>query len=151
MRQLAFIPGWRAGLPAICRPHSRQCEAGLTVWDRVGIAGRQARCRPSCPGDRDTTLSPVNGGQVIAQARAATDLKNIVSRGQVSGGMSYTRTVETDGSGRPVLEQWVLQGAGHAWFSDSAADSYTEPRGPDASRERMSFFLERSTTEASVQ
>jgi poly(3-hydroxybutyrate) depolymerase len=102
-------------------------------------------------GDRDTTVSPINGDQVIAQARVATDLRTTTSRGQAPGGISYTRTVETDESGRPVLEQWVLHGAGHAWSGGSAAGSYTEPRGPDASREMMRFFLEQSTTAASVQ
>jgi poly(hydroxyalkanoate) depolymerase family esterase len=102
-------------------------------------------------GDRDTTVSPINGDQVIAQARVATDLRTTTSRGQAPGGISYTRTVETDESGRPVLEQWVLHDAGHAWSGGSAAGSYTEPRGPDASREMMRFFLEQSTTAASVQ
>jgi poly(hydroxyalkanoate) depolymerase family esterase len=96
-------------------------------------------------GDRDTTVSPVNGDQVITQSKAAADLGTTVSRGETPGGISYTRTVHADESGRPVLEQWVVHGAGHAWSGGSAAGSYTEPRGPDASREMMRFFLQHQT------
>jgi poly(hydroxyalkanoate) depolymerase family esterase len=93
-------------------------------------------------GDRDTTVNPVNGDQVIAQSRAGSDLQTTVSRGQAPGGISYTRTVACDDSGHPMLEHWVLHGAGHAWSGGSPSGSYTEPRGPDASREMMRFFLE---------
>jgi poly(hydroxyalkanoate) depolymerase family esterase len=97
-------------------------------------------------GDRDTTVNPINGDQVIAQAKAAADLRTTVSRGEAPGGMGYTRTLQADESGRPMLEHWVLHGAGHAWSGGSAAGSYTEPRGPDASREMMRFFLEQPVT-----
>ncbi|MGO4706416.1 PHB depolymerase family esterase [Microvirga sp. 2MCAF38] len=93
-------------------------------------------------GDRDTTVNPVNGDQVIAQSRAIADLRVTVSHGEARGGIRYTRTVQTDETGRPMLEQWVLHGVGHAWSGGSAAGSYTEPRGPDASREMMRFFLQ---------
>ena len=93
-------------------------------------------------GDRDTIVHPVNGDQVIAQAKAAADLRTTVTRGEAAGGMSYTRIVQADELGRPMLEQWVLHGAGHAWSGGSPAGSYTEPRGPDASREMMRFFLQ---------
>jgi poly(3-hydroxybutyrate) depolymerase len=92
-------------------------------------------------GDRDTTVNPVNGDQVIAQSKAGSDLHTTTSRGVASGGMAYTCVVETDRSGRPAIEQWVLHGAGHAWSGGSPAGSYTEPRGPDASREMLRFFL----------
>jgi poly(hydroxyalkanoate) depolymerase family esterase len=93
-------------------------------------------------GDRDTTVNPVNGDQVIAQSKAGSDLHVTTTRGLSPGGMAYTRSVETDGSGHPVLEQWVLHGAGHAWSGGSPTGSYTEPRGPDASREMLRFFLQ---------
>ena len=95
-------------------------------------------------GDRDTTVSPVNGDQVIAQAKAAAELQLTISHGQSAGGVKYTRTVQVDGSGCPVLEHWVLHGSGHAWSGGSPAGSYTDPRGPDASREMLRFFLETS-------
>jgi poly(hydroxyalkanoate) depolymerase family esterase len=93
-------------------------------------------------GDRDTTVSPINGDQVIAQSKAGSDLQTTVSRGQAPGGISYTRTVACDDGGHPMLEHWVLHGAGHAWSGGSPSGSYTEPKGPDASREMMRFFLE---------
>ncbi|MBM6584480.1 PHB depolymerase family esterase, partial [Microvirga sp. BT689] len=93
-------------------------------------------------GDRDTTVSPINGDQVIAQSKAGADLQTTVSRGQAPGGINYTRTVACDDSGHPMLEHWVLHGAGHAWSGGSPSGSYTEPKGPDASREMMRFFLE---------
>ena len=92
-------------------------------------------------GDRDTTVSPVNGDQVIAQSRAGADLRPTVSRGQSEGGTAYTRTVQEGEGGRPILEQWVLHGTGHAWSGGSQTGSYTDPRGPDASREMLRFFF----------
>ena len=91
-------------------------------------------------GDGDTTVNPINGDQVIAQAKAAANLRLTVSRGEAPGGIGYVRSIQSDESGRPVLEQWVLHGAGHAWSGGSPAGSYTEPRGPDASREMLRFF-----------
>ena len=99
-------------------------------------------------GDRDNIVSPVNGDHVIAQSKAAADLELTISHGQSAGGLKYTRTVQADGSGRPILEQWGLHGAGHAWSGGSPAGSYTEPLGPDASREMLRFFLEISKRSA---
>jgi poly(hydroxyalkanoate) depolymerase family esterase len=91
-------------------------------------------------GDRDTTVNLVNGDQVITQAKAAAHLRVEVIQGE-AGGVPYTRTVHVNEGGRPVLEQWVLHGGGHAWSGGSTVGSYTDPRGPDASREMVRFFL----------
>jgi poly(hydroxyalkanoate) depolymerase family esterase len=100
-------------------------------------------------GDRDTIVNPLNGDQVIAQSKAAAILRTTVSRGEAPGEISYTRIVQTDEDGRPMLEQWVLHDAGHAWSGGSPAGSFTEPRGPDASREMMRFFLEHALSKCS--
>ena len=63
-------------------------------------------------------------------------------KGQVPDGHSYTRTVHVDEAGRAFTEHWVIQGAGHAWSGGSAAGSYTDPHGPDATREMLRFFQE---------
>src|SRR4029453_17032496 len=95
-------------------------------------------------GDADQTVNPVNGDQVIAQATPAAKLETTVVRGKAPGGVSYIRTIRSDGTGRSMLEHWVLQGAGHAWSGGSPDGSYTDPRGPDASREMVRFFLQHS-------
>ncbi|WP_237213339.1 extracellular catalytic domain type 1 short-chain-length polyhydroxyalkanoate depolymerase [Falsiroseomonas oryziterrae] len=91
--------------------------------------------------DHDTTVHPVNGDHVIAQS-GARSLKTEVQRGQQPGGHAWSRTLHTDGEGRVLLEQWLVHGGGHAWSGGSASGSYTDPRGPDASRAMLRFFLE---------
>jgi poly(hydroxyalkanoate) depolymerase family esterase len=95
-------------------------------------------------GDRDATVHPKNGDQILERAMKTTSPQRKVHRGQVPGGHSYTRTIFTDASGRGILEHWSIHGAGHAWSGGSPVGSYTDPRGPDATREMLRFFLEHS-------
>jgi len=103
-------------------------------------------------GDRDTTVHPRNGEQVIVQfsragahaaaqpgSGAARDVR--VERGEVPNGRAYTRTTYHHPSGSPHVEQWTIHGAGHAWSGGSTCGSYTDPRGPDATKEMLRFFL----------
>jgi poly(hydroxyalkanoate) depolymerase family esterase len=95
-------------------------------------------------GDKDTTVNAVNGDQVIAQAKGAAELRTTVIEGEAASGMGYTRTIQSDDSGRPILEEWMLHGAGHAWSGGNTAGSYTDPRGPNASAEMIRFFFQQS-------
>jgi poly(hydroxyalkanoate) depolymerase family esterase len=92
-------------------------------------------------GDRDKTVHPRNGAKIVEQA-----LAHIAAGAQRSeqsamqGGQRYTRVVYEAGARRPVAELWTLHGTAHAWSGGSAAGSYTDSRGPDASAEMMRFF-----------
>ncbi len=100
-------------------------------------------------GDQDNTVHPRNADHVFAQRRTAKLQKNI-HRGRAPGGHAYTRTIHTDASGRTMFEHWEIHGAGHAWSGGSSAGSYTDPRGPDAAREMLRFFLEHRNRPAAL-
>jgi len=95
-------------------------------------------------GNRDTTVHPKNGDQIIEQSARAMRPTTKVLRGRVPDGHAYTRAVLTDGAGRVISEHWTIDGGGHAWSGGSPAGSYTDPHGPDATREMLRFFLEHS-------
>jgi poly(hydroxyalkanoate) depolymerase family esterase len=109
---------------------------------------------PSIPtivfhGDRDTTVHPKNGDQILEESTRTLSTQKKVHHGRVSGGHAYTRTIHTDASGRGIFEHWNIHGAGHAWSGGSPAGSYTDARGPDATREMLRFFLEHSLPQQS--
>jgi poly(hydroxyalkanoate) depolymerase family esterase len=93
-------------------------------------------------GDQDSTVHPRNGDHVMAQSMRATSAQRQVKRGRAAGGHAYTRTIHTDARGRAIFEHWDIHGGGHAWSGGSLAGSFTDPRGPDATREMLRFFLE---------
>jgi len=94
-------------------------------------------------GDRDTTVHPNNADQIVAQSTEATR-RTISVQGRVPGGHAYTRTTQADPGGKVTSEHWTIHGAGHAWSGGSPAGSYTDPKGPDATREMLRFFLAHS-------
>ena len=90
-------------------------------------------------GSADRTVNPGNAQAVLRQAAAGLPEPR-VERGRSPGGVAFERAVYRDGR-RIAAEAWTLEGVGHAWSGGSAAGSYTEPRGPDASRAMVRFFL----------
>lgn len=93
-------------------------------------------------GDKDTTVNPRNADSVVAQSGQGASHRRRVEKGQVAGGLAYSRILHVDAGGETVVEQWIIHGAGHAWSGGSSAGSYTLPQGPDATGEMVRFFWE---------
>jgi poly(hydroxyalkanoate) depolymerase family esterase len=137
-------------------PHAAASNlASAVVAMRGGPArARARRAEPAAVvptivfhGDEDRTVHPGNGEELIARTRsiatgtAGGDAPIIRTvRGAVPGGRAFTRTLHRDPSGRCHAEHWVIHGSGHAWSGGDPAGSYTDPLGPDASREMLRFF-----------
>jgi poly(hydroxyalkanoate) depolymerase family esterase len=111
---------------------------------QMAPAGSKPRVVPAIVfhGDKDTTVDPRNADAVVAQSGQGASLRKRVEKGQVAGGLAYSRILHLNASGETVVEQWVIHGAGHAWSGGSPAGSYTLPQGPDATTEMVRFFLE---------
>lgn len=96
-------------------------------------------------GDADPTVHPGNGEQVVAaalgQAGPLAAAAEVVE-GHTVLGQAYTRRIYADATSGRAAEHWLLHGAGHAWAGGDASGSFTDPAGPDASREMLRFFLD---------
>ncbi|MGF7149545.1 poly(hydroxyalkanoate) depolymerase family esterase [Sphingomonas zeicaulis] len=127
---------------------ARDLPSALMAMKRGG-GGMKAGGQPFVPlisfhGDRDMVVHEVNAGEIVAAATAAagTPLEVRHETGVSPSGRRYRRDLSRDAEGRTVIERWTLAGAGHAWSGGDAAGSYTDPAGPDASREMLRFFLQ---------
>jgi hypothetical protein len=95
--------------------------------ERLIPVGPSSRCRPSCS---MAIATPPSIRSMVTRSLLSPRRLGSANDGQPrsgSGGISYTRTVECDESGHPMLEHWVLHGAGHAWSGGS-------PNGPTPNR-----------------
>ena len=133
------IIAMRSGAPSALQPDDP---------DAAALAGERVMSTIVFHGDMDTTVHPENGNLVLAQS--ASNLVDgallqaneaSVEHGQIAGGHAFTRTIHADAAGQSVAELWLVHGAAHAWSGGSAGASYTDPKGPDASREMLRFFF----------
>lgn len=126
------------------RGAARDLNGGLAAM-RDGAAAAGSLPLPAIVfhGDRDKTVNPRNGAEVVAQALRGNGpgLRPERETGQAPGGRAYTRTRFLDAGGVARVERWVVHGGGHAWSGGSRAGSHTDPKGPDASRAMLAFFL----------
>jgi poly(hydroxyalkanoate) depolymerase family esterase len=91
-------------------------------------------------GDADQIVHPSNAAKII---EAQTKIDDSVERAKTraSASRAHTRAVTRDKAGLAVMEQWLIHGSGHAWSGGSPDGTYTDPQGPNASREMLRFFL----------
>lgn len=94
-------------------------------------------------GKADKSVNYVNSSQIVSQLSSSYQpaaLKKISEQAGEAGGYHFTRVLY--GDGKPLLEEWLVDELGHAWSGGSKDGTYTDPKGPDASREMIRFFLE---------
>lgn len=112
--------------------------------------GKTARPLPTIifHGDQDDIVHPSNAGGFLNHLRQSEpgSLNCRTIQGRSSGGRDFTRTLYLATTGEILLEDWTVHGSGHAWSGGTRGESYTDPAGPDASREMIRFFLARRRT-----
>ena len=92
-------------------------------------------------GDADHIVHPSNAARIVeACTKDGDSAERAKARSQAS--RTYTRAVTRDKTGTAVVEHWLIHGSGHAWSGGSDDGTYTDPHGPDASREMLRFFFE---------
>jgi poly(hydroxyalkanoate) depolymerase family esterase len=135
-------------------PHAAASSLGAALVAMRRGPGRRVRGEPGdgrpiivFHGDQDATVHPGNGAEIIARTLSVSASDGEAPsprtiRGTVPGGRSWTRTLHHDRKGRCQAEHWVIHGGGHAWSGGDPAGSFTDPLGPDASREMLRFFRE---------
>lgn len=102
-------------------------------------------------GSADTTVTPINAGQIIAQFVQTNDYSDdgfangsilnlpTSSHGGSSGGANYTYWTYHYGN-RDLLEYYTIQGMGHTWSGGDPAYSAVSTAGPDATTIMWDFF-----------
>lgn len=140
--------GIHSGLPAGA---ARDAATGLLAMQRGSPGSRLVVAMPTIVfhGEEDKIVNPRNGRYVAARAVAAFPrLTETVKRTRSPGGRYFTRTVYRALNRKSVCELWAVEGAGHAWAGGNPAGSFSDPAGPDASREMLKFFLRHRTTQS---
>ena len=104
-------------------------------------------------GTSDGVVAPINGDQVADQWRRTNTL--VLGEGAIepvksaagTAGYPFTRMVHRNkANGASVIEYYVVDGLGHAWPGGKIGESYSDPRGPDASALMWAFFKGRTRT-----
>lgn len=111
--------------------------------NKVAIqAAAQAKPTIVFHGDKDSTVHPCNGANVIARVASNKSFAVRTERLSTADGMRFSHSAYRDASGASILELWELHGAGHSWSGGSKVGSFTNEKGPDASKEMVRFFLQ---------
>ena len=144
--------GVHSGLPY--RSATDVVSAFAAMRGDTGLQRHQRKPRPTSDhsvrsriivfhGDADRIVHPSNAAKIVdGHATGGDSTERIKARSSAS--RTYTHAVTRDKTGTAVVEHWLIHGSGHAWSGGSPDGTYTDPHGPDASREMLRFFFEES-------
>jgi poly(hydroxyalkanoate) depolymerase family esterase len=119
--------------------------------------GNYARAMPVIVihGNEDQRAVPRNGEQVVRQwletnrlaskgaftAEFSKPASDVRYGEPVPGGHPYRIRKWTDSTGKIVQEYWTVDGLAHAWSGGYWLGSFTDPRGPSATRAMYAFLI----------
>ncbi|HSO31672.1 MAG TPA: PHB depolymerase family esterase, partial [Labilithrix sp.] len=117
--------------------------------------GSRARAVPTfvVHGTADGVVAKVNGDQVTAQwlktntlALGPAAIDPVLTQTGMAG-YGFTRFVHrSKANGASVIEQYVVDGLGHAWPGGKDGGSYSDKQGPSATALAWAFFKGRTRT-----
>jgi poly(hydroxyalkanoate) depolymerase family esterase len=93
-------------------------------------------------GSSDITVHPSNSERIVKCGRIKSGKLNEIQQTSQINDRQVDRVILRNKNGTSVIEQWTIVGGGHTWFGGNSKGSYTDPKGPNASREMVRFFLE---------
>jgi poly(hydroxyalkanoate) depolymerase family esterase len=114
--------------------------------DALDEMGSRARAVPVLifQGTADLVVHPSTAYRIAGQWAYVDGIDTVadtVIRGQVPAGRSYTHLTYRSTTGQPLIEQYMIDGAGHAYPGGCSCSLYGDPAGPDASNITWDFFL----------
>jgi poly(hydroxyalkanoate) depolymerase family esterase len=118
-------------------------QAGLDALDEMGS---RARVVPAIvfQGTADIIVPPSTAYRIVGQWATVDGIDTTADAteyGQVPGGRSYTHYTYRNGAGQSLIEQYMIDGAGHVYPGGCSCSLYGDPSGPDATAITWDFFL----------
>ena len=124
------------------------------------MLGRKVKATPAAPlasgvhlpgllviqGSADHTVAPSNGLEAVRSWAEREGAKPGAMRKVQRGARHPMQVTDYKASGRLVATLCEVVGLGHAWSGGAAGQSYSDPKGPDASRIIWAFMARQFTT-----
>jgi poly(hydroxyalkanoate) depolymerase family esterase len=92
-------------------------------------------------GAADAVVSATNSRQLAAVWAGVLGLSASPAERATEGGLGVERTRWKAADGSTAIELVIVDSLGHAWSGGSPDGTFTDPRGPDASRLILDFLL----------
>lgn len=94
-------------------------------------------------GTADSTVHPSNADRIVQDVGSNGGRQTVeTTRDGMASGRRFQQSVSMTVEGAPQLEDWRIEGLGHAWSGGQPGGSFTDQKGPDASAEMVRFFYD---------
>lgn len=118
----------QSGLDALSEMGSRARPVPVVIWQ----------------GTADIVVPPATAYRIAGQWATVGHIDSTadtIEYAQNPGGRMYTHLTYRTGSGQALIEQYMIDGAGHAYPGGCSCSLYGDPSGPDGTRISWDFFL----------